>query len=82
MGRTLLYLVSLFESCSRFVMLRNCSGFYSYGIYEHLKEWPPFNLPQTRIVFKLKKDKYLYVLRTKNSLIIVIQKKKKRECVN
>ncbi|KAK4740887.1 hypothetical protein SAY87_024475 [Trapa incisa] len=45
----------------RFVMLRNCSGFYSYGIYEHLKEWPAFNLPQTRIVFKLKKDKFHYM---------------------
>lgn len=39
-------------------MLRNSSGFYSYAIYEHMREWPPFNLPQTRIVFKLRKDKY------------------------
>ncbi|GMN40186.1 hypothetical protein TIFTF001_009411 [Ficus carica] len=45
----------------RFVMLRNSSGFYSYAIYEHLKEWPPFNLPQTRIVFKLRKDKFQYM---------------------
>lgn len=43
----------------RFVMLRGLSGFYSYAIYEHLKEWPGFNLPQTRIVFKLRKDKYV-----------------------
>jgi rhamnogalacturonan endolyase len=42
----------------RFIMLRNSSGFYSYAIYEHFKEWPAFNLPQTRIVFKLRKDKY------------------------
>lgn len=45
----------------RFVMLRNSSGFYSYAIYDHLKEWPPFNLPQTRIVFKLRKDKFQYM---------------------
>ncbi|XP_031390126.1 probable rhamnogalacturonate lyase B isoform X2 [Punica granatum] len=45
----------------RFIMLRNCSGFYSYGIYEHLREWPAFNFPQTRIVFKLKKDKFHYM---------------------
>ncbi|XP_022773018.1 probable rhamnogalacturonate lyase B isoform X2 [Durio zibethinus] len=45
----------------RFVMLRGSSGFYSYAIYEHLKEWPGFNLPQTRIVFKLRKDKFRYM---------------------
>ncbi|KAK4572002.1 hypothetical protein RGQ29_030413 [Quercus rubra] len=45
----------------RFIMLRNSSGFYTYAIYEHLKEWPPFNLPQTRIVFKLRKDKFHYM---------------------
>ncbi|XP_050378751.1 probable rhamnogalacturonate lyase B isoform X1 [Argentina anserina] len=45
----------------RFVMLRNSSGFYSYAIYEHLKEWPPFNLPQTRITFKLRKEKFQYM---------------------
>ncbi|CAK9325542.1 unnamed protein product [Citrullus colocynthis] len=41
----------------RFVMLRNSSGFYSYAIYEHLKEWPAFIIDNTRIVFKLRKDK-------------------------
>ncbi|XP_050234892.1 probable rhamnogalacturonate lyase B [Mercurialis annua] len=45
----------------RFIMLRNSSGFYSYAIFEHLAEWPPFNLPQTRIVFKLRKDKFQYM---------------------
>jgi len=39
-------------------MLQGSSGFYCYGIYEKLKEWPGFNLPQTRIVFKLSKDWY------------------------
>ncbi|XVF64926.1 hypothetical protein PTKIN_Ptkin09bG0205800 [Pterospermum kingtungense] len=45
----------------RFIMLRGSSGFYSYAIYEHLKDWPGFNLPQTRIVFKLRKDKFRYM---------------------
>ncbi|XP_004288871.1 PREDICTED: probable rhamnogalacturonate lyase B-like [Fragaria vesca subsp. vesca] len=45
----------------RFVMLRNSSGFYSYAIYEHLKEWPAFNLPQTRITFKLRKEMFQYM---------------------
>ncbi|XP_042990965.1 probable rhamnogalacturonate lyase B isoform X1 [Carya illinoinensis] len=45
----------------RFIMLRNSPGFYTYAIYDHLKEWPPFNLPQTRIVFKLRKDKFHYM---------------------
>ncbi|XP_031266997.1 uncharacterized protein LOC116125399 [Pistacia vera] len=31
----------------RFVLLRGCSGFYSYAIYEHLAEWPAFNLAET-----------------------------------
>ncbi|KAJ6685719.1 RHAMNOGALACTURONATE LYASE B-RELATED [Salix purpurea] len=46
----------------RFIMLRNSSGFYSYAIFEHLADWPPFNLPQTRIVFKLRKDKFHYMV--------------------
>ncbi len=41
----------------RFVMLRGSSGFYSYGIYEHLNGWPDFDLSETRITFKLRKDK-------------------------
>ncbi|XP_057975101.1 probable rhamnogalacturonate lyase B isoform X2 [Malania oleifera] len=45
----------------RFVMLRGSSGFYFYGIYEHLKEWPAFNLPETRIVFKLREDKFHFM---------------------
>lgn len=42
----------------RFIMLRGSSGFYSYAIYEHLADWPAFNLDETRIAFKLRKDKY------------------------
>ncbi|OMO50815.1 Rhamnogalacturonate lyase [Corchorus capsularis] len=45
----------------RFIMLRGSSGFYSYAIYERMKDWPGFNLPQTRIVFKLRKDKFRYM---------------------
>lgn len=45
----------------RFVMRRGSSGLYSYAIYEHLKEWPAFNLPETRIVFRLSKDIFRYM---------------------
>ncbi|XP_075082382.1 uncharacterized protein LOC107822331 isoform X5 [Nicotiana tabacum] len=41
----------------RFIMLKGSSGFYSYAIYEHLEGWPGFNLDETRIAFKLRKDK-------------------------
>lgn len=48
----------------RFTVLRGSSGFYSYGIYEHVKGWPAFNLTNTRIAFKLRKDMYVlsYIL--------------------
>ncbi|CAO2834581.1 unnamed protein product [Amaranthus hypochondriacus] len=46
----------------RFVVLRESSGFYSYAIYEKLKEWPGFNLPQTRIAFKLNKKWFQYMV--------------------
>ncbi|XP_065872226.1 probable rhamnogalacturonate lyase B isoform X2 [Euphorbia lathyris] len=45
----------------RFVVNRGSSGFYTYAIYEHLKEWPPFNLHNTRAAFKLRKDKFNYM---------------------
>ncbi|KAJ7958894.1 Rhamnogalacturonate lyase family protein [Quillaja saponaria] len=50
----------------RFVMLRGSSGFYSYAIYEHLKEWPAFNLDETRIAFKLSKEKFHYMAMADN----------------
>ncbi|KAK7282913.1 hypothetical protein RIF29_12031 [Crotalaria pallida] len=50
----------------RFIMLRGSSGFYSYAIYEHLKEWPAFNLDETRIAFKLRKDKFHYMAMADN----------------
>ncbi|KAK6130537.1 hypothetical protein DH2020_035718 [Rehmannia glutinosa] len=50
----------------RFVMLRGSSGFYSYAIYEHLEGWPAFNLDETRIVFKLRKDKFHYMAMADN----------------
>ncbi|WJX65810.1 rhamnogalacturonan endolyase [Trifolium repens] len=40
----------------RFILLRGSSGFYSYGIYEHLQGWPDFDMSETRITFKLRKD--------------------------
>ncbi|KAM7280085.1 hypothetical protein ACFE04_007219 [Oxalis oulophora] len=45
----------------RFVMLRGSSGFYSYAIYEHLESWPGFSLGETRITFKLRKEKFQYM---------------------
>ncbi|KAJ6405033.1 hypothetical protein OIU84_013082 [Salix udensis] len=45
----------------RYVMLRGSSGFYTYAIYEHLKGWPAFDLDNTRIVFKLAKQKFRYM---------------------
>lgn len=36
-------------------MLRGSSGFYSYGIFEHLKGWPSLILEEARIAFKLKR---------------------------
>ncbi|GAB2219681.1 hypothetical protein Droror1_Dr00007318 [Drosera rotundifolia] len=46
----------------RFVMLQGSSGFYSYGIYERLKGWAGFNLPETRIAFKLSQDWFRYMV--------------------
>ncbi|KAI3832435.1 hypothetical protein MKX03_020669 [Papaver bracteatum] len=44
----------------RYVMLKGSSGFYTYGIYDHLNGWPDFNLNRTRVAFKLRKDKFQY----------------------
>lgn len=46
----------------RFIMLHGSSGFYSYAIYEHLEEWPAFTLGQTRFTFKLRKEKFRYMV--------------------
>ncbi|XP_011098532.1 uncharacterized protein LOC105177174 [Sesamum indicum] len=47
----------------RFILLRGCSGFYSYAIYEHVgsMDWPAFSIGETRIAFKLRKDKFRYM---------------------
>ncbi|KAF0898364.1 hypothetical protein E2562_007212 [Oryza meyeriana var. granulata] len=45
----------------RFIVLRGCSGFYTYGIYEHQEGWPGFSLGETRVAFKLRKDKFHYM---------------------
>ncbi|XP_004501055.1 uncharacterized protein [Cicer arietinum] len=50
----------------RFIMLSGCSGFYTYAIYEHLEDWPAFNLDETRIAFKLRKDKFHYMAMADN----------------
>ncbi|XP_028551553.1 probable rhamnogalacturonate lyase B isoform X2 [Dendrobium catenatum] len=45
----------------RFIVLRGSSGFYTYSIYEHLEGWPDFNMAETRVAFKLRKDKFHYM---------------------
>ncbi|KAF7817056.1 putative rhamnogalacturonate lyase B [Senna tora] len=45
----------------RFIMCRGSSGFYTYAIFEHLEDWPAFNLDETRIAFKLRKEKFQYM---------------------
>ncbi|KAK9285590.1 hypothetical protein L1049_024785 [Liquidambar formosana] len=45
----------------RFIMLRGDSGFYLYAIYERLEGWPDLNIDQTRIVFKLQRNKFQYM---------------------
>ncbi|PHT50864.1 hypothetical protein CQW23_10611 [Capsicum baccatum] len=50
----------------RFIMLKGSSGFYSYAIYDHLEGWPGFNLDETRIAFKLRKDKFHYMAMADN----------------
>ncbi|CAI9116109.1 OLC1v1017177C1 [Oldenlandia corymbosa var. corymbosa] len=52
----------------RFILLRGCSGFYSYAIYEHVRsiDWPAFSLGETRIAFKLRKDKFHYMAASDN----------------
>lgn len=45
----------------RFVLLRGNHGFYSYAIYEHSAGWADFDLNQTRIAFKLRKDRFQYM---------------------
>ncbi|XP_039023514.1 probable rhamnogalacturonate lyase B [Hibiscus syriacus] len=50
----------------RFVMLSNSSGFYTYAIFEHLREWPAFILDRFRVAFKLRKDKFHYMAMADN----------------
>ncbi|GFQ03724.1 rhamnogalacturonate lyase [Phtheirospermum japonicum] len=45
----------------RFIMLRGCSGFYSYSILERLQGWPDVNLSQGRIAFKLQHNLFQYM---------------------
>ncbi|KAL0343019.1 UNVERIFIED_CONTAM: hypothetical protein Sangu_1189300, partial [Sesamum angustifolium] len=45
----------------KFVMLRGCSGFYSYAIFERLEGWPDVNITQGRIAFKLQHNLFQYM---------------------
>ncbi|GJY99267.1 ribonuclease H-like domain-containing protein, partial [Tanacetum coccineum] len=44
-----------------YILLRGSSGFYMYAIFEHLTGWLSFNLDESRVVFKLRKDKFHYM---------------------
>ncbi|KAL2498986.1 Rhamnogalacturonate lyase family protein [Abeliophyllum distichum] len=45
----------------RYIMLRGSSGFYSYGIMEHLEGWPDLNIDEARISFKLHDATFRYM---------------------
>ncbi|KAL2521810.1 Rhamnogalacturonate lyase family protein [Forsythia ovata] len=50
----------------RYIMLRGSSGFYSYGIMEHLEGWPDLNIDEARIAFKLNPDIFNYMVVSDN----------------
>uniref|UniRef100_A0A0D3H320 Rhamnogalacturonan endolyase n=1 Tax=Oryza barthii TaxID=65489 RepID=A0A0D3H320_9ORYZ len=41
----------------RFIVLRGCSGFYTYGIYEHQEGWPGFSMVETRRIMPMPEDR-------------------------
>ncbi|KAM3283236.1 hypothetical protein P3S67_026881 [Capsicum chacoense] len=45
----------------RYMVLRRSSGFYSYGIFEHLKGWPDPSLGDARIAIKLSKSLFNFM---------------------
>ncbi|GJN10430.1 hypothetical protein PR202_ga28524 [Eleusine coracana subsp. coracana] len=45
----------------RLVMLRGSSGFYSYAIFEHARDYPALNISVARLAFKLNKDRFNYM---------------------
>ncbi|PKA46203.1 hypothetical protein AXF42_Ash015496 [Apostasia shenzhenica] len=55
----------------RFIVLSGSSGFYTYAIYEHIEGWPDFNMSETRVAFKLRKDKFHYMAMAENRLRIM-----------
>ncbi|KAJ8644107.1 hypothetical protein MRB53_005855 [Persea americana] len=44
-----------------FILRSGISGFYCYAIYERLAGWPAFDLIQTRLVFKLRRELFHYM---------------------
>ncbi|XP_057853177.1 probable rhamnogalacturonate lyase B isoform X2 [Cryptomeria japonica] len=45
----------------RYILLRGSSGFYAYAIYQRPSGFPDCDLVQTRMVFRLSKDKFQYM---------------------
>nr|DAD23394.1 TPA_asm: hypothetical protein HUJ06_024857 [Nelumbo nucifera] len=45
----------------RYILRSGVSGFYCYAIYEHPAGSPAFDLTQTRMVFRLRREKFHYM---------------------
>ncbi|KAL1194904.1 hypothetical protein V5N11_020028 [Cardamine amara subsp. amara] len=45
----------------RYIIRKNTSGIYAYGIFERLPQWPEVEMGQVRIVFKLNPDRFHYM---------------------
>ncbi|KAL6282025.1 hypothetical protein ACE6H2_012954 [Prunus campanulata] len=45
----------------RYIIRTGVSGFYSYAIYERPSGCPAFDLAQTRMVYKLRREKFHYM---------------------
>ncbi|KAJ8644116.1 hypothetical protein MRB53_005864 [Persea americana] len=66
----------------RFILRSGISGFYCYAIYERLAGWPAFDLVQTRLVFKLRRELFHYMAITdeKQSIMPMPEDLSPRRC--
>ncbi|EOA16170.1 hypothetical protein CARUB_v10004306mg [Capsella rubella] len=46
----------------RYIIRANTSGFYTYGIFERLPEWPELEMGLIRIAFKLNPERFHYMV--------------------
>lgn len=47
-------------------MQRGLTGFYTYAIFERLEGWPQLHIDQIRIAFKLRQDKFKFMVVSDN----------------